>query len=229
RHLGQHCGAPPQISNSILGKVERVNVHRQLQDHVWVKIACLHDWSCVPQRTLFCGVRRGIPRSQRSLHVSSRQIRKLSLRRSVLHNVIVSNASCPRILTNRKARRESALAVIDATDQSKIMLPSGSSVKLLGVKAAISERQLAVIHAGQKTTRCFQSVRLWIYPSTHSLVKGRACFLFNRAATFCNPRITMSSGVRSICNTDRSILACRTLDYGAASNIAAKRARSPPR
>ncbi|RNC35397.1 hypothetical protein TcCL_Unassigned01719, partial [Trypanosoma cruzi] len=137
--------------------------------------------------------------------------------------------SCPRILTSRKARRESALAVIDATDQSKIMLPSGSSVKLLGVKAAISERQLAVIHAGQKTTRSFQSVRLWIYPSTHSLVKGRACFLSNRAATPCNPRITMSSGVRSICNTDRSILACRTLDYGAASNIAAKRARSPPR
>ncbi|RNC39640.1 hypothetical protein TcCL_NonESM10978 [Trypanosoma cruzi] len=122
RHLGQHCGVPPQISNSILGKVERVNVHRQQREHVWVKIACLHDWSCVPQRTLFCGVRRGIPRSQRSLHVSSRKICKLSLRRSVLRNVIVSNASCPRILTNRKARRESALAVLDATDQSKIML-----------------------------------------------------------------------------------------------------------
>ncbi|KAF8301128.1 hypothetical protein TcBrA4_0051800 [Trypanosoma cruzi] len=97
-----------------------------------VQIACLHDWSGVPQRTLLCGVRRGIPRNQRSLHVSSRKIRKLSLRRSVLHNVVVSNASCPRILTNRKARRESALAVLDATDQSKIMLPSGSSVKLLG-------------------------------------------------------------------------------------------------
>ncbi|RNC61966.1 hypothetical protein TcCL_ESM00357 [Trypanosoma cruzi] len=38
RHLGQHCGVPPQISNYALGKIERIGVLRQLRDHVWVKL-----------------------------------------------------------------------------------------------------------------------------------------------------------------------------------------------
>ncbi|RNC54898.1 hypothetical protein TcCL_ESM07639, partial [Trypanosoma cruzi] len=78
-----------------------------------------------------------------------------SLRRSVLHNCIMSNSSYPRILTNREARCGSAFAVTGATDQSKLTAPSRSSVELLGVKAAISGQQLAVIHASRKTTRLF--------------------------------------------------------------------------
>ncbi|RNC53180.1 hypothetical protein TcCL_ESM09520 [Trypanosoma cruzi] len=77
RHLGQHCGVPPQISDCVLGKVERIDVHRQRRDHVWVPIVCLHNLSRVSQRTPFCGMRRLIPRSQGSLHVGSRQIREL--------------------------------------------------------------------------------------------------------------------------------------------------------
>ncbi|PWV07851.1 hypothetical protein C3747_97g89 [Trypanosoma cruzi] len=140
----------------------------------------------------------------------------------------MSNASCPRILTNREARCGSALAVLDATVQSKIKVPSDSIVKLLGVKAAISDQRLAVIHASRKTTRSFQSVRLRICSFISSFVKGRACFVSHRAAIFCSPRIIMSSGVRSICNMGRSILVyCSQVD-GATSNIAIKRPRSSP-
>ncbi|RNC54031.1 hypothetical protein TcCL_ESM08578 [Trypanosoma cruzi] len=66
-----------QISNSILGKVKRVDVLRQQRDHVWVQIVRLHDWSSVPQRTAFYGMSRGIPMSQSSLNLGSRKIREL--------------------------------------------------------------------------------------------------------------------------------------------------------
>ncbi|RNC53179.1 hypothetical protein TcCL_ESM09519 [Trypanosoma cruzi] len=48
---------------------------------------------------------------------------------------MVSNtSSCPRILTDREARWGSALAVFQDTNQSRIMVPSGSSVELLGLR-----------------------------------------------------------------------------------------------
>ncbi|PWV18531.1 hypothetical protein C3747_13g153 [Trypanosoma cruzi] len=86
----------------------------------------------------------------------------LPLFQSVIQSFIMSNASCPRIPTNREAQWGSALAVFGATGQYKTKAPSASSVKLLGVKAAISDQRLAVIHASRKTTRSFQSVRLRI-------------------------------------------------------------------
>ncbi|RNC39697.1 hypothetical protein TcCL_ESM10488 [Trypanosoma cruzi] len=98
-------------------------------------------------------MRRGIPRNQNSFDLGGRKIREL---------FVVSKASCPRILTNREARWGSALAVFRAMDQSKIMVLSDSSVKLLEINTAISDQRLAVIHASQKTTRSFQSVRLRI-------------------------------------------------------------------
>ncbi|PWV10021.1 hypothetical protein C3747_73g133 [Trypanosoma cruzi] len=137
---------------------------------------------------------------------------------------MVSNASCPRVLTNREARWGSALAVFGATDQSKITVPSGSSVTLLGVKAAIPDQRLAVIHASRKTTRSLQSARPRIISSLSSSVKGRACFVSDRAAILRDPRITMSSGVEFIPSMDCSILAyCCRVD-GAISNIATKKA-----
>ncbi|RNC40293.1 hypothetical protein TcCL_NonESM10246 [Trypanosoma cruzi] len=60
---------------------------------------------------------------------------------------MMTNASCPRILTNREARWRCALAVFRATDQSEITVPSGPIVKLLGVRAATSDQRLAVVHA----------------------------------------------------------------------------------
>ncbi|PWV06151.1 hypothetical protein C3747_119g84 [Trypanosoma cruzi] len=135
----------------------------------------------------------------------------------------MSNASCPRIFTNREARWGSALAVFGARDQSKIKAPSASSVKFLTVKAAISDQRLAVIHASRKTTRSFQSVRLRITSFISSSFKGRACFVSDRSAIFCNPRIIMSSGVRFISSMDRSILAyCSRVD--GATSIAIKKA-----
>ncbi|RNC43004.1 hypothetical protein TcCL_NonESM07362, partial [Trypanosoma cruzi] len=77
------------------GKVERIDVLRQLRDHVWIQIVRLYDLSSVSQRTAFCGMRRGIPRNQGSFDLGSRKIREL---------FVVSKASCPRILTNREAR-----------------------------------------------------------------------------------------------------------------------------
>ncbi|EAN94642.1 hypothetical protein TcCL_NonESM00428 [Trypanosoma cruzi] len=136
----------------------------------------------------------------------------------------MSNASCPRIPTNRGARWGSALAVFGATDQSKTTVPSGSGVKLLGVKDAIPDQRLVVIHAFQKTTRCFQSARPRINSSLSSSVKGRACFVSGRAAILRDPRITMSSGVEFIYTMDRSILACCCRVDGATSNIATKKA-----
>ncbi|RNF23891.1 hypothetical protein TcG_01246 [Trypanosoma cruzi] len=136
---------------------------------------------------------------------------------------MVSNASCPRILTNREARWGSALAVFGATDQSEITVPSGSSVTLLGVKDAISGQRL-VIHAFQKTARCFQSARPRINSSLSSFVKGHACFVSDRAAILRDPTITMSSGVEFISTMDRSILACCRRVDGATSNIATKKA-----
>ncbi|RNF21592.1 hypothetical protein TcG_02911 [Trypanosoma cruzi] len=59
------------------GKFERVDLLRQLRDHVWIQIVCLHDWSSVPQRALFYGMRRGIPRSQSSFDMGGRNIREL--------------------------------------------------------------------------------------------------------------------------------------------------------
>ncbi|PWV18790.1 hypothetical protein C3747_12g153 [Trypanosoma cruzi] len=151
-----------------------------------------------------------------------------SLRRIVLHNCMMSNSSYSRILTNREARWGSALAVFGATDQSKITVPSRSSVKLLGVKAAISDQRLAVIHASRKTTRSLQSVRSQIYRFISSSVKGCVCLVSVRAAISFSPRTIMSSGVRFISNMDRSILACcRRVD--GATNIAAKSPRSSPR
>ncbi|RNC61877.1 hypothetical protein TcCL_ESM00491, partial [Trypanosoma cruzi] len=126
-------------------------------------------------------MRRGTPSSQSSFDLSISNIREI---------FVVSNASCPRILTNREARWGSALAVFRATDQSKIKVPSGSSVKLSGVKAAISNQHLAVIHASRKTTRSFQSARLRIHSSVPFFVDERTCFFSDRAAIFCNPRIT---------------------------------------
>ncbi|EAN85843.1 hypothetical protein Tc00.1047053510829.20 [Trypanosoma cruzi] len=103
------------------------------------------------------------------------------------------------------------------------MTPSGSVVKLLGVKAAIPDQRLAVIHASRTTTRSFQSVRLRIHSSVPFFVEGRACFTTDRAAIFCNPRIIMSSGVGFISDTDRSVLECCCRVDGATS-IAIKKA-----
>ncbi|RNC36126.1 hypothetical protein TcCL_Unassigned00942 [Trypanosoma cruzi] len=77
RYMGQHCGVILHLPNCALEKVERVDVLRQLRDHVWVQIVFLHYLSSVPRRTPLYGMRRGIPRSQSSPHVSSRKIRKL--------------------------------------------------------------------------------------------------------------------------------------------------------
>ncbi|RNF17774.1 hypothetical protein TcG_05393 [Trypanosoma cruzi] len=96
----------------------------------------------------------------------------------------MSKASFPRIFTNREARWGSALAVFGATDQSKIKVPSGSGVKLLGVKVAISDQRLAVIHASRKTTRSFQSVRPRIYRFVSSSVRGRVCCPYRARARF---------------------------------------------
>ncbi|KAF8287668.1 hypothetical protein TcYC6_0026040 [Trypanosoma cruzi] len=46
---------------------------------VWIQIVRLHNWSSVPQQTLFYGMRRGIPRSQSSFHLGSRQVREPSV------------------------------------------------------------------------------------------------------------------------------------------------------
>ncbi|RNF15308.1 hypothetical protein TcG_07138 [Trypanosoma cruzi] len=40
---------------------------------------CLHDFCGVPQRTAFYGMRRGIPRSQSSFDLGSRQVREPSV------------------------------------------------------------------------------------------------------------------------------------------------------
>ncbi|RNF18370.1 hypothetical protein TcG_05241 [Trypanosoma cruzi] len=67
----------PNIELCVLGKVERINVLRQLRDHVWIQIVRLHGLSGMPRRTPFCEMRRGIPRSQSALGLGSRKIREL--------------------------------------------------------------------------------------------------------------------------------------------------------
>ncbi|RNC33684.1 hypothetical protein TcCL_Unassigned03594, partial [Trypanosoma cruzi] len=155
-------GVLPQISNCVLGRSNRSTCTANREITCGSKSHVSTIFCDVPQRTRFmeCTVSFQGARA-RSTWAAVRFV-SFSLCRSVPRNFIVSNTSCPRILTNRKARWGSALAVFQDTNQSRIMFPSGSSVKLLGVKAAISGQQLVVIHASQKTTRYFQSVRLRI-------------------------------------------------------------------
>ncbi|KAF8299371.1 hypothetical protein TcYC6_0064880 [Trypanosoma cruzi] len=70
-------GVLPQISNSILGEGRTDRRASPTARSRVGPIVFLHYLSSVPQRTPLYGMRRGIPRSQSSPHVSSRNIREL--------------------------------------------------------------------------------------------------------------------------------------------------------
>ncbi|RNC53415.1 hypothetical protein TcCL_ESM09255, partial [Trypanosoma cruzi] len=103
------------------------------------------------------------------------------------------------------------------------MVPSGSSVELLGLRpqsrANSSPLSTQVVRQHVASNR---SGFGYIDPPFLYQV-ARLLRLLSRR-NFCSPRIAMPSGVRSICNMDRSILACCRRVDGATQTIAAKKA-----